>query len=106
MKAWARIRSLRRCPDIFDTEVLPRRTAIKPASVRICFHRRSCLIEVVGCLLTLIRRRLQFTHPFRDFVWLLLEWNAALSYSEVPCLVEALADFELYFALTLNTVFI
>jgi hypothetical protein len=57
-------------------------------------------------LLTLIRRRLQFTHPFRDFVWLLLEWNAALSYSEVPSLVEALADFELYFALTLNTVFI
>jgi hypothetical protein len=46
-------------------------------------------------LLTLIRRRLQFTHPFRDFVWLLLEWNTALPYSEVPSLAEALADFEL-----------
>ena len=67
---------------------------------------RFCLIGVAGCLLTLIRRRLQFTHPMRDFVWLLLEWNTALSYSEVPSLVETLADFELYFALTLNTVFI
>jgi hypothetical protein len=100
MKSWVRIRSLRRCLDISDTEVLLRHTAIKPASVRLCFYRRSCLVEVAGCLLTLIRRRLQFTHPFRDFVWLLLEWNTALSYSEVPPLVE------LYFALTLNTVFI
>src|SRR5271170_956841 len=39
MEAWARIRSLRLCPDISDTEVLPRRTASKPASVRLYFYQ-------------------------------------------------------------------